>query len=137
MGDELYLHDQSNTGCQVSAYTLHKSISSSFEATIENDLSMEYPHRCYANSTDCATQIDFSSMKPMGIIWGGPLNRLITDPTYDLIEFSIDKIEFSASPLFKPKNEFIDFLNSIIEGIIASYEQLPVSYNQVMIHRKR
>lgn len=133
MGVELSLHDQSNTGCQVSAYALHKSISSSFEATIENDLSMEYPHRCYANSTDCVTQIDFSPMTPMGIRERLQFNRLITYPTYNLIEFIMDKIEFSSPTLFNPLNISMDFLISTIEDTIVSYEELPVSYNQIMV----
>ena len=40
---------------------------------------------------------------------------------------------FSSPTLFNPLNISMDFLISTIEDTIVSYEELPVSYNQIMV----
>lgn len=104
--------NQDNFGDQLPVRLINRSIYSPLEVNVEDNSAIEYPYRCYVNSTDCVVK---------------------TTSTWSTIWFALEKVDFPPPTLFKPLDTSIDFLVSKIEEIIVSYEQLPVSYNQIMI----
>ncbi|OGL40357.1 MAG: hypothetical protein A2042_05515 [Candidatus Schekmanbacteria bacterium GWA2_38_11] len=73
---------------------------------LEDDSVIEYSNKYNAPSTICVTKISFPFTK---------------------------KVEYPQPAIFQLLDPSINFLILKIENIIVSYEQLPVSYNQVMI----
>lgn len=129
MDTETSLITQNNLGDELSVRFINRNFYSPLEVNVEDDSAIEYPYRCYVNSTDCVVKTRISDI----LEWSQFNRQISTGFTWSIIWFALDKVDFLPPTLFKPLGTSIDFFASKIEEIIVSYEQLPVSYNQIMI----
>ncbi len=97
----------------------------STETPMENSTSFDYPYGCDINSTDCFTYTPTQeSLEDF---------QVYTTAFLDLREVILKKFKHSLYRFFEIPDQSSIALLSEIEEIINSYEQLPVSYNQIMI----